>query len=83
MQIEAQESLDLTHLSASLSQEEISRLSGICKKNERLPGSKKELADCVRVLQDERQSKKQSAADVGSMSDEDFLAAIRSAQKKK
>ena len=83
MQIEAQESLDLTHLSASLSQEEISRLSGICKKNERLPGSKKELADCVRVLQDERQSKKQSAADVGSMSDEEFLAAIRSAQKKK
>ena len=82
-QIEAQESLDLTHLSASLSQEEISRFSGICKKNERLPGSKKELADCVQVLRDERLAHEQSKLDVGHMNDDDFLQAIRDTQKKK
>ena len=82
-QIEAQESLDLTHLSASLSQEEISRFSGICKKNERLPGSRKELADCVQVLRDERLAHEQSKLDVGHMNDDDFLQAIRDTQKKK
>ena len=80
--IEAQESLDLTHLSDALSQEEVSKLYGLCKRSEKLPGSKKELADCVRVLKEERQNKRGSAVDVSSMSDEEFLQAIRSTNRK-
>ena len=82
-QIDAQESLDLTHLSDMLSQEDISRFSGICKRNERLPGSKKELSDCVRVLQEEREKQQSKAVDVSQMSNEEFLQAMKNANQRK
>ncbi|MBQ7597562.1 MAG: DNA primase [Clostridia bacterium] len=82
-QIDAQESLDLTHLSDALSQEDISRFSGISKRNERLPGSKKELADCVQVLQTERERQKNRAVDVSHMSNEEFLQAMKNANQRK
>ena len=82
-QIDLQESLDLTHLSDMLSQEDISRFSGICKRNERLPGSKKELSDCVRVLQEEREKQQSKAVDVSQMSNEEFLQAMKNANQRK
>ena len=81
-QIEAQESLDLTHLSDRLETGDVSRFAGALKRSERLPGSKNELADCIKVLHGEREKQQQSAADVGQMSDEDFLQAIRNVKQK-
>lgn len=81
--IEEKASLDLTSLSASLSDDEISEFVRLSKQSERFSGTKKELLDCIEVVEAEKENAKAQSLDVSSMSDSDYLSLFNKKKKQK
>ena len=75
--IEENESLDLTAISAELSNEEISDFVRLSKQSESFSGTKKELFDCIDVIENEKEEKEKSLLDVSKMNDEEYAALFK------
>ncbi len=75
--IEENESLDLTAFSSELSNEEISDFVRLSKQSESFSGTKKELFDCIDVIEKEKNEKEKSAINPSAMSDEEFAALFK------
>lgn len=75
--IEENESLDLTAISAELSNEEISDFIRLSKQSESFSGTKKELFDCIDVIEKEKQEKEEKSLDISKMSNEEFAALFK------
>lgn len=75
--IEENESLDLTAFSSELSNEEISDFVRLSKQSESFSGTKKELFDCIDVIEKEKSEKEKSAINPSAMSDEEFAALFK------
>ncbi|MCI7334848.1 MAG: DNA primase [Oscillospiraceae bacterium] len=76
-------SLELTSLSSELSNEEISEFVRLTKQSERFSGTKKELLDCIEVVESEKERTQTQSLDVSGLSDEDFLKAMDKLKNKK
>ncbi len=74
---------ELTLFSGELSPQEMDELVRLLKQSEGCFGTKKELLDCVGVLENEAQQKIQSAVDVSKMSDEEYKAQFEKLVKNK
>lgn len=70
--LESGGSLELTSLSSELSNEEMNELVRLLKQGEGFSGSRKELLDCLDVIENEREEEKRKNLDVSKMNDEDF-----------
>lgn len=75
--IEENASLDLTALSASLSDGEMSEFVRLSKQGERFSGTKKELLDCIEVVESEKEREKAQSLDVSSLNNEDYAALFK------
>ncbi len=75
--IEENESLDLTAISAELSNEEISDFIRLSKQSESFSGTKKELFDCIDVIEKEKEEKEKNAVNPSALSDEEFMALFK------
>lgn len=75
--IEENASLDLTALSASLSDGEMSEFVRLSKQGERFSGTKKELLDCIDVVESEKEREKAQSLDVSLLNDEDYAALFK------
>lgn len=75
--IEENASLDLTALSASLSDGEMSEFVRLSKQGERFSGTKKELLDCIEVVESEKEREKAQSLDVSLLNDEDYAALFK------
>ncbi len=75
--IEQNESLDLTALSGELSTEEIGEFVRLSKQSESFSGTKKELLDCINVIESEREEKEKTSVDLSSLSDEEYKALFK------
>lgn len=75
--IEENASLDLTALSASLSDGELSEFVRLSKQGERFSGTKKELLDCIDVVESEKEREKAQSLDVSLLNDEDYAALFK------
>ena len=71
--IEDGDSLEFSCFANELSNEEMSLLVGLCKKNEELPATKKEFFDCVEVIYEEKIKSQSGGLKPGELNDEDFL----------
>lgn len=71
--IEEGDSLEFSCFANELSNEEMSLLVGLCKKNEELPATKKEFSDCVEVIYEEKIKSQNGGLKPGELNDEDFL----------
>ena len=71
--IEDGDSLEFSCFASELSNEEMSLLVGLCKKNEELPATRKEFSDCVEVIYEEKIKSQSGGMKPGELSDEDFL----------
>lgn len=74
--IEKQASLDLTALSSDFSNDEMSEFVRLSKQSERFSGTKKELLDCIAVVESEKERAQSQSLDVSKLSDEDFAKAM-------
>ncbi len=79
--IEENASLDLTALCSSLSTEEMSEFVRLSKQSERFSGTKKELLDCIDVVENEKEKEKAQTLDVSSMNNEDYAALFKKKKK--
>lgn len=70
--LESGGSLELTSLSSELSNEEMNELVRLLKQGEGFSGSRRELFDCLDVIEKEREEEKRKNLDVSKMNDEDF-----------
>lgn len=75
--IEENASLDLTALCASLSDGELSEFVRLSKQGERFSGTKKELLDCIDVVESEKEREKAQSLDVSLLNDEDYAALFK------
>lgn len=75
--IEENASLDLTALCASLSDGELSEFVRLSKQGERFSGTKKELLDCIDVVESEKEKEKAQSLDVSLLNDEDYAALFK------
>ena len=75
--IEENASLDLTALCASLSDGELSEFVRLSKQGERFSGTKKELLDCIEVVESEKEREKAQSLDVSLLNDEDYAALFK------
>ena len=75
--IEENASLDLTALCASLSDGELSEFVRLSKQGERFSGTKKELLDCIDVVESEKEKEKAQSLDVSLLNDEDYVALFK------
>lgn len=75
--IEENASLDLTALCASLSDGELSEFVRLSKQGERFSGTKKELLDCIEVVESEKEKEKAQSLDVSLLNDEDYAALFK------
>ena len=75
--IEENESLDLTAFSSELSNDEISDFVRLSKQSESFSGTKKELFDCIEVLENEREEHEKNSIDISKMSDEEYAALFK------
>lgn len=75
--------LELTSLSSELSNEEISEFVRLSKQSECFSGTKKELLDCIEVVESEKERSQAQSLDVSGLSDEDFLKAMDKFKNKK
>ncbi len=75
--IEENESLDLTAFSSELSNDEISDFVRLSKQSESFSGTKKELFDCIEVLENEREEHEKKSIDISKMSNEEYAALFK------
>ena len=75
--IEENESLDLTAFSSELSNDEISDFVRLSKQSESFSGTKKELFDCIEVLENEREEHEKNSIDISKMSNEEYAALLK------
>ncbi len=75
--IEENASLDLTAICASLSDGELSEFVRLSKQGERFSGTKKELLDCIDVVESEKEKEKAQSLDVSLLNDEDYAALFK------
>lgn len=75
--IEENASLDLTALCASLSDGELSEFVRLSKQGKRFSGTKKELLDCIEVVESEKEKEKAQSLDVSLLNDEDYAALFK------
>ena len=66
------QSIEFGCLADELTQDEMSSLVGICKKNENLPSSKKEFTDCINAVLQEKSKEQSKKISASSLDDEQF-----------
>ncbi len=77
--LENHESTDISHLSQSLTSEEMSAVARLLAKQSMVSNTPKECEDCIAVLEDEK--KKRETPSPAQMSDDSFLAFFSSLNK--
>lgn len=70
--IKEQQSLELVTLSSELTNEEMSSLVGICKKDEELPTTKKEFCDCIEAIIKDKEEQKRKSVQASNLDDNAF-----------